>query len=346
MSAIHSVISEGQSSLFRLRQSTHTHNSSDDKSNTLASKLNEAGLTLEADKVRQEAAETAVTAFEQARLIGGPKAAAEEKLERAEKRIRELRQEARMAAARGDREKLAQLSREAAQVARLAGKAASDFSVGVSNAAAMGKGAGDGSTTTISETSITLQQTEVTVQITLSDDASAPVNVEQPADIALTPDMEEGTPAETGMSQDELDQLLGLADSLSTDSQESQSSNMFAEAAANNDLARQRWKEADAFGRRIETVLGNVRAVINEAKRANDSDPDYESRRLRRKSLEEDDKSIAEAQEAVNDMRASAYDASPTLAGDPGAIAVQDASACEAAAEPVVSETPSVNVLA
>lgn len=331
MSGIYTVLNDSQAGMFRLKQASRWADP-DEKRNSLTDKAKDAALAFSLDPDFARNANAAITAMEEARKIAAPKAMAEQRLQEVEQRMKELRQEARLAAARGDREKLAQLAREAAQLARKAGKAASEFSVGVSNAAAMGKGAGTGTeiTTTIrqSQTTVSLTQTETVVQVTLSGDATAALAAQVAADPAATaPVTAPPMPAAPGpggegelpdmspedMSPEDLaafaeDTLAALGSVLPGAASGGMDMRAFAaRAAEDNRLGLARWKEADEFGRRVESVLYQAKSVISEAKIANETDEDYDRRRERRKELDDYDKAIGESQEAVNDLRAAAF---------------------------------------
>lgn len=373
MSGIYTVLNDSQTGMFRLKQASRWADP-DEKRNTLSDKARDAALTFSLDPDFARNASAAITAMEEARKIAAPKAMAEQRLQEVEQRIRELRQEARLAAARGDREKLAQLAREAAQLARKAGKAAGEFSVGVENAAAMGKGAGTEITTTIrqSQTTVSLAQTETVVQVTLSGDAAAALAAQvgsAPASPAAAPATTPPVPATTtpaaaattlppsagggsGVSETAPDDMAALAE----DAMAIFDSGLFdtpadtgmsmqavtARAAEDHRLGLARWKEADAFGRRVEDVLHHAKAVITEAKLANETDEDYDRRRERRKQLEEYDKVIGESQEAVNDLRAAAFgtSAAPVTGADALAAAGGPvAAAASVVAPPVVDVT-------
>lgn len=343
MSGIYTVLNDSQAGMFRLKQASRWADP-DEKRNSLTDKARDAALTFSLDPDFARNASAAIAAMEEARRIAAPKAMAEQRLQEVEQRIRELRQEARLAAARGDREKLAQLAREAAQLARKAGKAAGEFSVGVSNAAAMGKGAGTEITTTIrqSQTTVTFSQTETVVQVTLSGDAAAALAGQvaagpasaaaapPPADVRTVPPVTvppEATPpdATPGDMAALAEDAMAIFDSGLFDTPAETGMSMqaiTARAAEDHRLGLARWKEADAFGRRVEDVLHHAKAVITEAKLANETDEDYDRRRERRKQLEEYDKAIGESQEAVNDLRAAAFGTSAapvTGAGLPAA---------------------------
>lgn len=374
MSGIYTVLNDSQAGMFRLKQASRWADP-DEKRNSLTDKAKDAALTFSLDPDFARNANAAITAMEEARKIAAPKAMAEQRLQEVEQRMKELRQEARLAAARGDREKLAQLAREAAQLARKAGKAASEFSVGVSNAAAMGKGAGTGTeiTTTFQQThtTVSLTQTETVVQVTLSGDAAAALAAQVAADPAAaapvtTPPMPSpGMPAAPGaggdgeflavsaedMSPEEIaafaEEAMAAFNSVLPATTASGGLDMraiTARAAEDHRLGLARWKEADEFGRRIEGVLHQAKSVISEAKIANETDEDYDRRRERRKELDEYDKAIGESQDAVNDLRAAAFGTS--VAPVTGAEALAAATAPSGTAPVTVAAPVTVDVTA
>lgn len=379
MSGIYTVLNDSQAGMFRLKQASRWADP-DEKRNSLTDKAKDAALTFSLDPDFARNANAAMTAMEEARKIAAPKAMAEQRLQEVEQRMKELRQEARLAAARGDREKLAQLAREAAQLARKAGKAASEFSVGVSNAAAMGKGAGSGTeiTTTFwqSQTTVSLTQTETVVQVTLSGDAAAALAAQVAADPATAapvtappisapampssgmqpapgaggggelPDMsaEDMSPEDMAAFAED---AMAAFDAILPDTSGSGGMDMravTARAAEDHRLGLARWKEADEFGRRIEAVLYQAKSVISEAKIANETDEDYDRRRERRKELEEYDKVLGESQEAVNDLRAAAFGTS--AAPVTGAEALAAAAAPSGTAPVTVAAPVTVDVTA
>lgn len=196
MSGIFSILSDGQSGLFRLQQARRSAGGSGGGAGTsgtaagadataknggqhLADLLKQgttaSGPSGLSDYVRN--ASSAMTAMEQAQRIGNPKAHAEERLQDAERRIRDLKAEMRMAIARGDRDKAMKLAREAAALAKQVGQAAKDYGRGMAAAAEMGLGGGAGlssqtQTTTTSVTTVTMSQTTATVTVTASVDGA------------------------------------------------------------------------------------------------------------------------------------------------------------------------------
>lgn len=129
MSSILNVLNDGRNALFALHKASRAELMAPVK--TLADKLEEAGLKIDVSARALEGMNVAKTVLEESRAINDPKAKAEERLEKAEARIRELRLLARLYAARGDPVKLAALAREAAAVARQVGKAAGEFAEGM-----------------------------------------------------------------------------------------------------------------------------------------------------------------------------------------------------------------------
>lgn len=324
MSGLFTVLNDYSAGMYRVRRASQYEEREGPA--TLSDKMEDGMSAYRLDPEFLRGAQSAMAAMEEARRIAGPKAAAEQRLQEAERRIAEIRQEARIAAARGDREKLAQLAREAALLARKAGKAAGEFSIGVSAAAALGKGAGSEITTSVqvSQTTLTLQQTEAVVQVTLSGDAAAALASSEigAAQVAAAQGTIPPATASPGPK-------LGGEDAMATDAEallaqagevlnaldggaaSGQSGDDLVQSmVGDNALKMQRWKEADTFGRRVEGVLHHAKAIINEAKRANDTDENLDRRKARRKELEAYGKVVDEAQKATNDLRSAAFGSS------------------------------------
>lgn len=179
--SVFSVVADGQSGLFRLQQAKKPWEKeleAKDAQGQLAQKAERArGLTQPLAKWQSDSA-NARTALEEARRVGGTKAAAAARLEQVERRIEELKLAMRFA--QNDPQKLASLAREAALLAREAGRAAKEYGAGIKAAADLGlpgdssAAAGGGSllssetTITTRTTTLTLQQTEVTLTIGIS----------------------------------------------------------------------------------------------------------------------------------------------------------------------------------
>ncbi|MCW2246423.1 hypothetical protein M2352_002014 [Azospirillum fermentarium] len=203
MSGIFSILSDGQAGLFRLQQARRaaaggatgpaaTGNAVTDTAGGNAgasgasaknggvsatkdgtSHLSELLAKGASDSLTDfmRGAATALNAMKQAQQVSQPKARAEEKLQDAERRIKELRNEMRMAAARGDRAKVMQLAKEAAALAKQAGNAAKEYGRGIAASADMAAGGGVSiQTTTASTTTSTMtaevSQTTATVSVT------------------------------------------------------------------------------------------------------------------------------------------------------------------------------------
>ncbi|WP_448205489.1 hypothetical protein [Azospirillum sp. sgz302134] len=184
MSGIFSVLADSQSSMFRLQQAKKTWErdmeamDAKDAKQRLSDKADAIRLpmTFSLTPEQQRNHTAAVNAMEEAKRVGGPKAAAEQKLEEVERKIAELKLTLRFS--HGNRDKLAQLAREAAILAREAGRAAKSYGEGVAAAAEMGLpgGAGTGASAsagleiehTITRTSLTVVQTEMSVNVTMT----------------------------------------------------------------------------------------------------------------------------------------------------------------------------------
>lgn len=183
--SVFSVVADGQAGLFRLQQARKPWEKelqAKDAHGQLAQKAERAqALTQAATKWQSDHA-SAQAALEEARRVGGPKQAAAARLEQVERKIEQLKLAMRFA--QGDPQKLATLAREAALLAREAGRAAKEYGAGIKAAAELGlPGDATGGATMLSSettitrttTSLTLQQTEVTLTIGFStgDGASA-----------------------------------------------------------------------------------------------------------------------------------------------------------------------------
>lgn len=405
MAGVFSIMSDAAAGMYKLRQASRPWDD-DGKSSTLQEKAENGAQAFSLDPEFVRGAQAAKTAMEEAIRIGGPKGAAEDRMAKAEKRLKEIRQEARMAAARGDREKLMQLAREAALLARDAGRAAKDYASGVAAAAQMGIGgdplrtAANGgasgvlamSSTSIQTTTTTLQvqQVEVSVTLTIKGDGegegqsgtvvSGELSALTASLSAQSSDQEGGGPAATGAGQsfapqathpadaaekqengangDDLLASLGLPSEINVDglaervaqglSASGQAIGGFngAEGKAllgamihDNELKASRYKEADAFARRVEAALNDAKSVIGEAKAANSGDQDVRRRGGRRKALDEMDKEVHAGFEAAADLRSAAF-------GSGAGLTMVTADAAAPVAAPVAVAAPAVNITA
>ena len=178
MSGIFSVLSDSQSSMFRLQRAKKAwERDSDamdykDAKQRLTDKAQQVQQPFKLTPEQQRNHTAALGALEEAKRVGGPKAAAEQKLEEVERKIAELKMTMRFS--HGNREKLAQLAREAAILAREAGRAAKSYGQGVAAAAEMGLPGGAGTSAgteivhTVTTTSLTMVQTEMSVSLTVT----------------------------------------------------------------------------------------------------------------------------------------------------------------------------------
>lgn len=140
----------------------------------LAEKADQAKLPFAMTPEQQKNFTAVVNALEEAKRVGGPKAVAAQRLEDVERKIAELKM--MMRHNHGDREKLVQLAREAAILAKQAGRAAKEYGAGVAAAAEMGLPGGAGAPSiggitierTTTRTSITVVQTEIAVDVTMT----------------------------------------------------------------------------------------------------------------------------------------------------------------------------------
>ncbi len=359
MSSVFSVLSDAQAGMFRMQQAKKPWEKdleAKDAQGQLAQKAQRAAgsLSLNQQQLRGHAAARA--ALEEAQRVGGPKAAAEQRLERVERKIQEIK--LAMQHARGDPQKMAQLAAEAGRLAKEAGRAAKEFGVGVANAAAMGLpgGAGTSSGTEITQTrtvtTLTIQQTEVSVSLTIKLDSGADA-----ASPATTPDAAVATadaaagaasaralgaglaegeaaasappaggdsapPAGSEGLPPELARMVGGAlSSLSQGDGLTGSGDRGDRARAlmrslmsDNDLKMSRYKEADAFGRRVEDVLHVAKTVLGEAKVANALDEFEKRRKERREGFKAIEKTIDAAQKEVDTLRQAAFGSSTDAA--------------------------------
>ncbi|WP_247895015.1 hypothetical protein [Azospirillum brasilense] len=188
MNGIFSALTNGQNSLFQLQKSKKDWERAmeamdyKDATQRLADKADQAKMPFTMTPEQQKNFTAVVNALEEAKRVGGPKAVAAQRLEEVERKIAELKM--MMRHNHGDREKLVQLAREAAILAKQAGRAAKEYGAGVAAAAEMGLPGGAGAPSiggitierTITRTSVTVVQTEIAVDVTMTirgDGASA-----------------------------------------------------------------------------------------------------------------------------------------------------------------------------
>ena len=376
--SVFSVVADGQSGLFRLKQAKKPWEKeleAKDAQGQLAQKAERAQALTRPSAKWQSDNSAARAALEEARRVGGPKAAAAARLEQVERRIEELKTAMRFA--QRDPQKLAALAREAALLAREAGRAAKEYGAGIKAAAELGlpgdSAAAAGGTmlsseTTItrSSTSLTLQQTELTLTIGISTGEGEPAQStaqaagQTAADLAayLTADlMTAGAEAAAGSGSalprggalpDDISRLVrdvlsGLgAAGLSGNGgaavgQTGGHGPMIQQLMTDNAMKMSRYREADTFGQRVEGVLAIAKRIIGEAKAANMLDESEKRRRERREGFKADDKMVETAQKEVNALRSAAFGSSGALgaAGPPGGEA-------DAGGLPALSQSASV----
>ena len=340
--SVFSVVADGQAGLFRLQQAKKPWEKdlqAKDAQGQLTQKAERAQALTQPSAKWQSDHASARAALEEARRVGGPKEAAAARLEQVERKIEQLKLAMRFA--QGDAQKLAALAREAALLAREAGRAAKEYGAGIKAAADMGlpgdAGAATGgsmlsseTTITRSTTSLTLQQTEVTLTIGIStgDGGSA----ENAADLmaadagAEEADSTAGVPAQDGKLPDHIARLvedvlsgLGGGGLAGTDPASAATagtggrSAMIQQLMADNAMKMSRYREADAFGQRVEGVLATSKRIIGEAKAANMLDESEKRRRERREGFKADDKMVDAAQKEVNALRIAALGPSKEL---------------------------------
>lgn len=327
MSGVFSVLSDQRTAMFRLQQAKKPWEQeiqAKDAKGQLAQKAENARKSYELTPKQQSDHATARAALEEARRVGGPKAAAQERLDRVERRIEELKLAMRYA--HGDRQKLTQLAREAALLAREAGKAAKEYATGVANAAEMGLPGGAGAsgsteiTRTTTVTTLTVQQTEVSVSLTVklgSDGApDAAAAAEAAPDVAVageSGEVDADQPAD-GLPPDLARMVDGALSGLrkgdgfaSSGAQGDRARALMRSMMTDNDMKMSRFREADGFGRRVEGVLRVAKQVLSEAKAANELDESEKRRKERREGFKADEKMIDGAQKEVNALRQAAF---------------------------------------
>lgn len=376
--SVFSVVADGQSGLFRLKQAKKPWEKeleAKDAQGQLAQKAERAQALTRPSAKWQSDNSAARAALEEARRVGGPKAAAAARLEQVERRIEELKTAMRFA--QSDPQKLAALAREAALLAREAGRAAKEYGAGIKAAAELGlpgdSAAAAGGTmlsseTTItrSSTSLTLQQTELTLTIGISTGEGEPAQStaqaagQTAADLAayLTADlMTAGAEAAAGSGSalprggalpDDISRLvrdvlsgLGAAELSGNGGaavgQTGGHGPMIQQLMTDNAMKMSRYREADTFGQRVEGVLAIAKRIIGEAKAANMLDESEKRRRERREGFKADDKMVETAQKEVNALRSAAFGSSGALgaAGPPGGEA-------DAGGLPALSQSASV----
>ena len=297
MSGVFSVLSDAQSGIFRMQQAKKPWEKeigAKDALGQLAEKASKAAQSFQLSPKQQSDHATAQAALEEARRIGGPKASAEQKLEQVERKIEDLKRMMRFA--QGDRNKLAQLAREAALLAREAGRAAKEYASGVAAAAEMGLPGGAGAigtteiTRTTTVTTFTVQHTALSfsLKVTTTAGDNAATTPEQPtaaqpeATQATFPSLDapmdgpmgeaatSGADDEKAGSSDAKDDdlppdlarlvdgaLSGLrgGDGLIPSNRRDSAHAAMQSLMTDNDLKMSRYKEADAFGQRVEKVL-------------------------------------------------------------------------------------------
>ncbi len=356
MSGVFSVLSDAQSGMFRMQQAKKPWEKeigAKDALGQLAEKASKAAQSFQLSPKQQSDHATAQAALEEARRIGGPKASAEQKLEQVERKIEDLKRMMRFA--QGDRNKLAQLAREAALLAREAGRAAKEYASGVAAAAEMGLPGGAGAigtteiTRTTTVTTLTVQHTALSfslkVTTTAGDNAAttpAQAATAQPAatqaafpslDAPMDGPMGEAAPSgtddEKAGSSDAKDDdlppdlarlvdgaLSGLrgGDGLIPSNRRDSAHAAMQSLMTDNDLKMSRYKEADAFGQRVEKVLRVAKRALSDAKIANEQEESEKRRKEKREEFKVDERMIDAAQKEVNNLRQAAFGSSVTIA--------------------------------
>ncbi|HYF88376.1 hypothetical protein [Azospirillum sp.] len=360
--SVFSVVADGQSGLFRLQQAKKPWEKeleAKDAKGQLAQKAERAHAMTQPSAKWQSDNSAARAALEEARRVGGPKEAAAARLEQVERKIEQLKLAMRFA--QGDAQKLAALAREAALLAREAGRAAKEYGAGIKAAAELGlpgdSAAAAGGTmlsseTTItrSTTSLTLQQTELTLTVDISAGEGVPAQsavqnaAETTADLmaagaAADAESAAQTASQDGELPDDIarlveDVLSGLGaggmtgNGVAAGRPTSGHGPMIQQMMADNAMKMSRYREADAFGQRVEGVLATSKRIIGEAKAANMLEESEKRRRERREGFKADDKMVEAAQKEVNALRAAAFGSGEAL-GAAGLLGGGDADAAE-----------------
>ncbi|MDR6773854.1 hypothetical protein [Azospirillum sp. BE72] len=344
--SVFSVVADGQSGLFRLQQAKKPWEKeleAKDAQGQLAQKAERAQALTQPSAKWQSDNSAARAALEEARRVGGPKEAAAARLEQVERKIEQLKLAMRFA--QGDAQKLAALAREAALLAREAGRAAKEYGAGIRAAAEMGlpgdSAAAAGGTVLSSETtitrsttSLTLQQTELTLTIGVSTGEGVPAQSAAQSAAETTADLmaaDAAADAESGLAvpqdgalPDDIarlveDVLSGLGAGGLTGAgggaggASGTHGPMIQQMMTDNAMKMSRYREADAFGQRVEGVLATSKRIIGEAKAANMLDESEKRRRERREGFKADDKMVEAAQKEVNALRAAAFGSSESL---------------------------------
>ena len=356
MSGVFSVLSDAQSGIFRMQQAKKPWEKeigAKDALGQLAEKASKAAQSFQLSPKQQSDHATAQAALEEARRIGGPKASAEQKLEQVERKIEDLKRMMRFA--QGDRNKLAQLAREAALLAREAGRAAKEYASGVAAAAEMGLPGGAGAigtteiTRTTTVTTFTVQHTALSfsLKVTTTAGDNAATTPEQPtaaqpeATQATFPSLDapmdgpmgeaatSGADDEKAGSSDAKDDdlppdlarlvdgaLSGLrgGDGLIPSNRRDSAHAAMQSLMTDNDLKMSRYKEADAFGQRVEKVLRVAKRALSDAKIANEQEESEKRRKEKREEFKVDERMIDAAQKEVNNLRQAAFGSSVTIA--------------------------------
>lgn len=352
MSGVFSVLSDAQSGIFRMQQAKKPWEKeigAKDALGQLAEKASKAAQPYKLSAKQQSDHATAQAALEEARRIGGPKASAEQKLEQVERKIEDLKRMMRFA--QGDRNKLAQLAREAALLAREAGRAAKEYASGVAAAAEMGLPGGAGAigtteiTRTTTVTTLTVQHTALSfslkVTTTAGDNAAttpaqaatAQPDATQAAFPSLDAPMDGAAPSgaddEKAGSSDAKDDdpspdlarlvdgaLSGLrgGDGLIPSNRRDSAHAAMQSLMTDNDLKMSRYKEADGFGQRVEKVLRVAKRALSDAKIANEQEESEKRRKEKREEFKVDERMIDAAQKEVNNLRQAAFGSSVTIA--------------------------------
>jgi hypothetical protein len=355
MSGVFSVLSDAQNGMFRMQQAKKPWEKeigAKDALGQLAEKASKAAQSFQLSPKQQSDRATAQAALEEARRIGGPKASAEQKLEQVERKIEDLKRMMRFA--QGDPAKLAQLAREAALLAREAGRAAKEYAGGVAAAAEMGLPGGAGAigtteiTRTTTVTTLTVQHTALSFSLQVTAAAGdrneavpaqemmtlpavallAAPSLDAPADAGSLSGASGGGSDTSGSSDAKGDDLppdlarlvdgalSGLRDSdgLIPGNRRSSAHAAMQSLMTDNDLKMSRYKEADAFGQRVEKVLRVAKRALSDAKIANEQEESEKRRKEKREEFKVDEKMIDAAQKEVNNLRQAAFGSSVTVA--------------------------------
>ncbi|WP_247888673.1 hypothetical protein [Azospirillum brasilense] len=293
MNGIFSALSNGQNSLFQLQKAKKDWERAleamegKDAKQVLTEKADQAKLPFTMTPEQQKNFTAVVNALEEAKRVGGPKAVAAQRLDEVERKIEELKM--MMRHSRGDREKLVQLAREAAILAKQAGRAAKEYGAGVAAAAEMGLPGGAGAPSvggitverTTTRTSITMVQTEIAVDVTVTIRGDG-----EPGEGALA----DGAPPDASMAP--------APSVLATDGAAAEGTTAAADAAAGDEATEDgEARSAEAVAAEAAGLAGqvSVQGVASDGKASSEDKASSNDKAATEKTEQEKEKDRAEA---------------------------------------------------